>query len=137
MSSSIFCMRLNDFLQFISLKKSFTQIYFTLKQFYFKYNCQIILFIILFDINQLKTLWKKTFQTIHQLSCFVGHPVGLLKCLSKISPFTSQAFLDKCMSTVQIPELKLINETSFTKIQGVQNMTAVEKLIKDRLCSLI
>ena len=59
----------------------------------------------------------------------MGHPVGLLKCLSKISPFTSQAFLDKFMSTVQIPELKLINETSFTKIQGVQNMTAVEKLI--------
>ena len=64
-----------DFLQFISLQKSFTQIYFTLKQFYFKYNWQIILFIILFDINQLKKLGKKTFQTIHHLSCFVGHPV--------------------------------------------------------------
>ena len=47
-----------DFLQFISLKKSFTQVYFTLKQFYFKYNCQIILFIILFDIKQLKNIME-------------------------------------------------------------------------------
>ena len=31
--------------------------------------------IILFDIKQLNKLWKKTFKNIHQLSCFVGHPV--------------------------------------------------------------
>ena len=30
---------------------------------------------ILFGIKQLKKLWKKTFYNIHQLSCFVGHPV--------------------------------------------------------------
>ena len=32
--------------------------------------------IILFGILQLKKLWKKTFLNIHQLSCFVGHPVA-------------------------------------------------------------
>ena len=31
--------------------------------------------IILFSIKQLQKLWKKTFQNIYQLSCFVGHPV--------------------------------------------------------------
>ena len=28
-----------------------------------------------FGIKQLNKLWKKTFETIQQLSCFVGHPV--------------------------------------------------------------
>ena len=28
-----------------------------------------------YSIKQLIKLWKKTFQTIHQLSYFVGHPV--------------------------------------------------------------
>ena len=32
-------------------------------------------FIILFGIKELKKLWKKTFKTIHKLSCFLGHPV--------------------------------------------------------------
>ena len=38
--------------------------------------CHIIFFVILFGIKlkQLNKLWKKTFKTIHQLSCFVGHP---------------------------------------------------------------
>ena len=39
------------------------------------YDCHIIFFIIVFCIKQLKKLWKKTFITIHQLSCFVEHPV--------------------------------------------------------------
>ena len=34
-----------------------------------------IFFIIRFGIKQLNKLWKKTFETIYQLSCFVGHPV--------------------------------------------------------------
>ena len=55
-----------DFLQINSLRKSFTQIYFT--------DCHIIFFVILLGIKQLNKLWKKTFLTIHQLSCFVGHP---------------------------------------------------------------
>ena len=25
--------------------------------------------------NILQSIWKKTFKTVHQLSCFVGHPV--------------------------------------------------------------
>ena len=25
-------------------------------------------------------LWKKTFKSIYQLSCFVGHPVRCLRC---------------------------------------------------------
>ena len=33
----------------------------------------------LFSIKQLIKLWKKTFKTIHQLSCFVGHPVLEIK----------------------------------------------------------
>ena len=49
-------------------------------KFYFKINFNIIwrpynIFIIVFGIQQLNKLWKKTFKTIHQLSCFVGHPV--------------------------------------------------------------
>ena len=35
-----------------------------------------MIIIILFGIKQLKKLWKKTFENIHQLSCFVGHPVS-------------------------------------------------------------
>ena len=33
-------------------------------------------FIILFDIKELNKLWKKTFKTIYQLSCFLGHQVS-------------------------------------------------------------
>ena len=33
-------------------------------------------FIILFGIKELNKLWKQTFKTIHQLSCFLGHPVS-------------------------------------------------------------
>ena len=39
----------------------------------------IIFFIILFGIKQLNKLWRKTFKTIYQLSCFVGHPVADLR----------------------------------------------------------
>ena len=71
MSSSIFCIRLNDFLQFISLKKSFSQIYFILKQFYFKYNCQIILFIIVFHIMiNLKHYGRRHFKLF--INCHVS-----------------------------------------------------------------
>ena len=31
--------------------------------------------IILFGIKQINKIWKKTFLTIYQLSCFLGHPV--------------------------------------------------------------
>ena len=58
------------FLYFISLKKIFyTNI------FYVEINFTIQYFFILFRIKQLNKLWKKTFITIHQLLCFVGHPV--------------------------------------------------------------
>jgi len=36
-------------------------------------------FIILFGTKELNKLLKTQFQTIHQLSCFVGHPVASLK----------------------------------------------------------
>ena len=50
------------------------------------YNtCHIIHVICLFSIEQLIKLWKKTFWTIHQLSCFVGHPVSY-KTLKSIFP---------------------------------------------------
>ena len=53
---------------------------FSTNLFYFEINFTKIwlpynIFIILFSIKQLNKLWKKTFLTIHQLSCFVGHPV--------------------------------------------------------------
>ena len=34
--------------------------------------------IIFFGIKQLNKLWKKTFYSIEQLLCFVGHPVCAL-----------------------------------------------------------
>ena len=67
------------FLHVISLKTSFSQIYFTLKSI-LQYNWHTIFCIILFYIIQLNLLWKKTFPTIHQLSCFVGHPVFIYLC---------------------------------------------------------
>ena len=39
-----------------------------------------VIFIILFGIKQLNKLWK----TIHQLSCFVGHPVQYIYMVSYI-----------------------------------------------------
>ena len=66
---------IKDFSQFISLKDSFSQICFTLKSNLLFYECHIIFFNILFGIKQFNKLWKKTFKTIYQLSCFVGHPV--------------------------------------------------------------
>ena len=50
-----------DILQFILLKKSFTQIYFHLKSILQLYDCHILFFVILFGIKQLNKLWKKTF----------------------------------------------------------------------------
>ena len=38
-------------------------------------SCHGTFFIILFDIKQLNKSWKKTFQTVNQLSCFAGHHV--------------------------------------------------------------
>ena len=64
------------FLQFYFDKKSFTQLYFIFKSILLLYDSNVMMFfIILFGINELYKLWKKTFKTIHKLSCFVGHPV--------------------------------------------------------------
>ena len=31
-------------------------------------------------------MWKKTFKTIHQLSCFVGHPVTVMyTCVGRVN----------------------------------------------------
>ena len=63
-----------DFLEFISLKKFFLLKYIllwnnvTIK--WLPYN--MLLLSLVSNINK---LWKKTFVTICQLSCFVGHPV--------------------------------------------------------------
>ena len=47
---------IEDFSQFISLKKSFSQIFFTLKSNLLFYKCHMILFIILFGIKPLNKL---------------------------------------------------------------------------------
>ena len=67
---------IKDFLQFILLTNSFTQIYFTLKSVFLLNDCHVVFLTFIFYIRQHNNLWKKTFKNIHQLSCFVGHPVG-------------------------------------------------------------
>ena len=52
---------INDFLHFISRRKPFNQIDFTLKSILLLYDCHILFFVILFGIKQLYKLWKKTF----------------------------------------------------------------------------
>ena len=65
-----------DVLKFISLNKSFTQIYICLKLILLVYYCHLVFLIIIFCIKQQQqTNNKKTLKTIHLLSCFVGHPV--------------------------------------------------------------
>ena len=51
------------------------------------YDCHIIFVIIVFGIKKLKKSWKKTFITIYQLSCFVGHPVFYFfyKCVEGVT----------------------------------------------------
>ena len=36
---------------------------------------ECLFFIIVFDIQQLNKLWKKTFRTVNRLSCFAGQHV--------------------------------------------------------------
>ena len=48
--------------------------------------------IVLFGIKQLNKIWKK----IHQLSCFVGHPVGPCLCpTTENKRFLSPPLMDK------------------------------------------
>ena len=49
----------------------------------------VIFFIILFGIKELNKICKKTFNTIHQLSCFVGHLY--------IVQWTFSLFVDVCL----------------------------------------
>ena len=37
----------------------------------------VIFIFFLFGIKEFRKLWKKPFKTIHRLSRFLGHPVGL------------------------------------------------------------
>ena len=65
-----------------------------------KYYCHVVfLIIIVFGIKQRNKLWKKTFYTNHQLSCFVGHPVYTKKT-SNLWKLTS--FDNKMMKTVYV-----------------------------------
>ena len=74
MSSSIHCVIYLRLLAVYFVQKSFAQ-----DIFYFEINFTMTwllynIFIIVFGIKQLNKLWKKTFWTIYQLSCFVEHP---------------------------------------------------------------
>ena len=55
---------------------SFLECYLLVNTFFSLIIIFYLLFNILFGIKQLHKLWKKTFLTILQLSCFVGHSVA-------------------------------------------------------------
>ena len=70
--------------------------------FYFKYNCQIILFVIRFDIKQLQKLWKKTRHFKLFTNCHVSWDTLYLKIkLSILSPDLTLYYLSNYIKTHQ------------------------------------
>ena len=71
---------IKDFFLVYFVSKLFYQIYFTLKSIFNKMTA--IFYLLLFSFVS-RSLTNLTFKTIHQLSCFVGHPVCILYIASQ------------------------------------------------------
>ena len=63
---------LKTFCSLFLQKKSYSKLF----HFEINFDCHVRYFIILF--KELNKLWKMTFKTVYQLSCFVGHTVFLI-----------------------------------------------------------
>ena len=72
-------------------------------------------------IRQLNSLWKKTFKTIHQLSCFVGHPVFIEEDILKYSLTVMFRGTSRILHLGLRPEYSNIEESDFKPLCSARN----------------